>query len=324
MNRRQVRASAVAALALLVAGCAGPQAHVSIVGKSEPLSVAFGKPVALIGKVDPPLAPVPAGVGVLPVSSTGGTKVVYLDDPTAKPVVPPPPACPTADPLSAPAEVAQNTITTKVPNGTFRYRYSGVAVQGRKAMSFDGVGTHKVSGSDVGNGVYRFTDEVAMLGATTTWSYSVVPAIGTAADIHGGTELTSVSGTGGYGYTAFFRPDEPIQVFSQPANAGTTWSDVGTDARTASYATINGTVDGKGRVDACGTKLDAWKTTSVITMSSPNENLKAVVQTWWGTQFGGLPIMETQSYSGTAGGVPVKGTVTSIINVDPATAKAKS
>jgi hypothetical protein len=47
------------------------------------------------------------------------------------------------------------------------------------------------------------------------------------------------------------------------------------------------------------------------------------VQTWWGTQFGGLPLQEVQSYSGTTGngGVAVKGELTSTIAVDPSTVK---
>ena len=321
MTRRSrlVASLAAASAVVVLTGCAGPEAHVTLIGKSQPLDVAFGKPTAAVLKGNPPLSPVPAGLGVLPVTSPGGTP--YVDVAGKVPMPPPVPACPTANPLSAPAEVAENEITTTAPQGTYPYRFSGVAVEGGKARTFSGSAKHVVTSSDVGNGVRRFTVEVTMLGATTSYAYTVLPVVGTAADIHGGIELTSVTGNGGYGYNASFHPDKPLQVFSQPANAGTTWTDAETDAQSATYALVNGTVDGKDRVDACGTKLDAWKTTTTMDISSPNETLTVTVTTWWATQFGGLPIAELQSYSGSAGGTAVKGSVQSTISVDPAKVK---
>jgi hypothetical protein len=306
-------AAALGALAL-VTGCAGPQAHVSLQGKQEPLDVAFGKPSAIVLTGNPPLSPVPSGLGVLPVQSPGGD--VVIDDGGLK--TPPLPACPAADPLSAPALVADTSVTGVAPPGTYSYRYDGRVVEGGKPRAFSGTSKHVVTSSDVGNGAHRFTVQVTMLGATTTYDYAVLPAAGTAADVHGGIELTSVTGSGGFGYNASFHPDKPLQVFSQPANAGTQWNDAETDLRSGTYALVAGTVEGKEKVDACGTPLDAVKTTATFDISSPNETMKVTVVTWWGTQFGGLPLAEVQSYSGSAGGVAVKGEVTSIIAVDPA------
>jgi hypothetical protein len=312
------RVSSMVGLALAAAGCAGPQAHVGMIGKQEPLAVAFGKPLAAVVSGNPTLSPVPAGIGVLPVASgAGGTSVVYVDVPGPAPVVPPPPACPQAGPTAVPRDVAQNTIDSGVPSGSFAYRFSGVAVQGAKARTFAGTSKHVVSGAPVGNGIYRFTVVVPMLGATTTYTYTVLPAVSTAADVHGGIELNSVTGNGGFGYDASFQPDKPLQLFSQPAYDGNSWTDAATDARTATVATLSGAIDGTDRVDACGIPLDAWKTTSTLSLKSPDEQITSTVQTWWATQFGGLPIREEQSYSGTAGGVPVSGSVTSVISVDP-------
>lgn len=317
MTRRSRLAVCIAATAAaaVLTGCAGPEAHVSLIGKSQPLDVAFGKPTAAVLKGNPPLSPVPGGLGVLPVTSPGGTVVTTTAIP---PAAAPPPACGPANPLTAPAEVADNQISTTAPQGTYDYRFGGMAVEGGKTRTFSGISKHTVTSSDAGNGVRRFSIDVTMLGAKTTYDYTVLPVVGTAADVHGGIELTSVTGNGGYGYNASFHPDKPLQVFSQPANAGTSWNDAETDAASATYAVVNGTVDGKGRVDACGTPLDAWKSTTTLDISSPNETLKVTVQTWWGTQFGGLPLAELQTYSGTAGGVAVKGNVLSMIDVDPA------
>jgi hypothetical protein len=302
--------------ALLLTACAGPRAHVDILGKQEPLDVAFGKPAASIVKGNPPLVPVPSGLGVLPVSTTPG--VTYVDVPGQIPPPPPLPDCPTANPLSAPAQVAGDSVPSQVPDGTFPYRYSGVTVDGTAGQKFSGISKHVVTGSTVGNGVYKYSIDVTMLGATTTWSYLTAPGPGTVANIQGAIELTSVSGNGGFGYNASFKPDKPLRVFAQPAFAGSTWQDVESDAQSGTVATISGTIDGKDRVDACGTKLDAWKSTVTLDITSPNESMKTTVSTWWATQFGGLPIQEVQSYSGTTGGHQVKGEVSSFIAVDPA------
>jgi hypothetical protein len=301
-------------VALLLTACAGPRAHVDIIGKQEPLDVAFGKPEASIVKGNPPLAPVPSGLGVLPVTNPG---VTYVDVPGELPPPPPPPACPSANPLSAPAEVAGDSVTSQVPAGTFPYRYSGVTADGKAGQRFSGISKHVVTGSAVGNGVYRFSIDITMLGATTTWSYLAAPGVGTAANVQGAIELTSVSGNGGFGYNASFTPDKPLRVFAQPAYPGATWQDAESDAQSGTVATVSGTIDSKDRVDACGTKLDAWKSTMTLTITSPNESIKTTVSTWWATQFGGLPIQEVQSYSGTAGGQQVKGDVSAFIAVDP-------
>lgn len=316
-SRHRIRLRLAGVLVLAATGCAGPTSHVSILGKQEPLNVAFGKPVSTLLRGTPTLAPVPAGLGVLPVRTTSGAHVVYVDVPGKLPNLPAP-ACPQAGWQSTPKEVAQNTIANEAPAGTFPYRFSGLAVAGKKAQAFSGVSKHVVTASAVGQGIYRFSVAATMLGATTTYSYLVEPAVGTAANVNGGIELVSVRGNGGYGYNASFKPDKPLQVFSQPANAGASWTDAESDAESGSLATVSGVVDGKDRVNACGTWLDAYRTTTVLKILSPNEQITATLHTWWGTQFGGLPLEEEQTYVGTAGGVKVQGQVTSFIATDPA------
>ena len=314
------------AAALLAAGCAGPQAHVTFGGKNEPLDVAFGRPA--IVKASAPLAPVPSGLGVLPVTQPGAghTRVIirYVNGPSSRvhlPPPPPPPACPPTSPFSVPAAVAGDSVGGTVPNGTFPYRFSGRAIEGKTARDFSGIAPHVVSGAAIGNGSYKFSVGVTMLGATTTYSYLVVPGVSAVESVPGAIELAQVSGKGGFGYDASFHPDKPLQVFVQPAYTGEAWKDAETDATSGSVATIDGTIVGKDRVAACGTALDAWETTAVMTVTSPNETIRTTVSTWWATQFGGLPIQETQSYTGKAGGQPVKGTITSFIAVDPTKVK---
>src|SRR5581483_2760990 len=100
------RSGLLGLVALVVAcgtGCAGPQSHVAIDGKQVPLEVAFGKPTTIALKGNPPLSPVPSGVGVIPVQQQGGGSTVVVDDQPGKVVIPlTVKACPSADPLSAP------------------------------------------------------------------------------------------------------------------------------------------------------------------------------------------------------------------------------
>jgi hypothetical protein len=322
----------VAAVLAFGTGCAGPQSHVAIDGKQVGLDVAFGKPSAAVLKGSPPLSPVPSGVGVLPVHDQSGNGTTIFTDQPGKVVVPPlPNSCPRANPFSSPTLTADNIVSSSAPHGVFRYGFSGFAVTGSSAKSFAGQSSHTVTSSTLASpqpqegisGSYRFDVTVPMLGATTTYTYAVAPGPGTAANVQGGIELVQVTGHGGYGYTASFHPDKPVQLFSQPANSGTTWTDTESDIQSGTVATVSGVIDGHGRVDACGTRLDAWKSTVTLKLTSANENITATVQTWWGTQFGGLPLQEVQSYSGTTGNgsVAVKGELTSTIAVDPSTVK---
>lgn len=319
----------VLVLGLLAAGCAGPQAHVAITGKSLALDVAFGKPSSdVIKEPNPPLAPVPGGIGVLPTRDGGETRVVVrvvTDRPPRAVDLPPAPTagCGGVHGTGIPVAVASDSVVGKAPNGAFPYRFSGRTVEGRTVRDVSGIATHTVTSAAVGGGVYRYDVAVKMLGATTSYRYLVTPPFSAVQSVQGGIQLAQVTGDGGYGYTASFRPDKPIQVFTQPAFRGATWHDAATDATSGTAATIDGTVEGKETVDACGVTLDAWRTTTVLTIKSANEDIKATVSTWWATQFGGLAIAERQTYSGTAGSKTVRGTLTSVINVDPG-AKAKS
>lgn len=108
-----------------------------------------------------------------------------------------------------------------------------------------------------------------------------------------------------------------MQVFAQPAVPGQTWSSVASDARSGTVAKVDGAIVTETAANACGVGIDSWLTKSTVSISSPDESITSVVQTYVATQYGGLPVEQVQSYTGTAGGVAVRGSITWFFATDP-------
>jgi hypothetical protein len=148
-----------------------------------------------------------------------------------------------------------------------------------------------------------------MLGADTTFTWTTVPttynAVGASAG--GQIALQAAAGSAGLGYEASFHPASPLEVFPQPAFRGATFSSAGTDAGSGAVARHDGTVEDHVLVNACGTVFDTWSVTSTLVTQSANQDITTVLTTSFATAQGGLPIAQTETYSGTAGGKSVSG-----------------
>jgi hypothetical protein len=101
-----------------------------------------------------------------------------------------------------------------------------------------------------------------------------------------------------------------MTVMPQPAYSGASFSSAGTDTSTGALARHDGRVRDHATVNACGTPLDTWSVSSTLTTQSSNQDLTTVLTTQFATSHGGLPIAQTESYSGTAGGKQVSGSFT--------------
>jgi len=298
-------------LPLVVAGCAGPQPSVSLGGKAVPVDVAFGLPPATVvppGKSPNVLVPVPNGLGVLPVPETS---LPPTSSPPAS--VPATPACPEPAPGVFPKEAAQPVVVGVPALGSYRVRYTAKVVEDGVTRTFGGTARHTVtSATSLPGGSTTFDVRVTMLGADTTFTWTTVPTASNALGVStvGQIALQSAAGSAGLGYEASFHPANPMTVMPQPAFAGATFSSAGTDASSGAVARHDGTVRGTATVNVCGTPFDTWSVASTLTSQSANQDLTTVLTTSFATAQGGLPIAQTETYSGTAGGKEVSGSFT--------------
>lgn len=333
MNRHRTAAVVTASLVCL-AGCAGPTATVTFGGKSVPLAVAFGAPPPTVlrmalppgGVGGFPLVPVADGVGVLPVASVNGPDSVISSYPgaTADAGFGPPQAaalaCPGLPAHSSSREAAPSIATGLPPVGKFPILFSGEYTQAGKTSYFSGRGSQQVgseSTSQAGSTSFQVT--AVMLGSATTYSYLVDPPTQSVEQSvnDGMIALSSVTGAGGLGYQASFKPSAPLELLTQPAFDAETWSGADTDASSGTAAQVSGVVQGEKLANACGAGIDTWEANDTIKTTSPNEAITTTLQIYFATQYGGLPVLEVESYSGTAGSTQVSGSLTWVYLEDP-------
>jgi hypothetical protein len=319
-HRAAPAVAAVLALAV-AAGCAGPQAKVTITGKQVPLNVAFGKPSTKTPTTPTVLVPAPSGVGVIEVPNTpGGNEPPPPSYPGTLPPVRE--SCPTAPPGSSSPEAAPNSA-----NGVPK---AGAATMVRTERSTTGAnGTVTRSGfgrlltgvaSTAPNGSTTFQVKLNVFGTESTTEYQTVPPTFAAA-AQANTGLISirfVSGNGGLGYEQSFRPTTPMQVYSQPGYNGATWTSTSTDPLNGSVAQVSGTVVGEEPVGICGGLIDTWRADTVVHVTNATQDIVTTVSTWFATQYGGVPVQQTQSYKGTVGAdkEEVSGTTKWTVNND--------
>ncbi|MDQ1687189.1 MAG: hypothetical protein QOK42_164 [Frankiaceae bacterium] len=316
--KRVVAAALAAALGLtLLSACAGPQAKVTISGKQVPLSVAFGKPKLTVSKPPTVLVPAPSGVGVIEVPVDGPTA-----PPLPKPTVsfpPTPQTCPTPPPGSSSVEAAPNSARG-VPKSTgslLRVERSTTDARGTITTKDAGIMATSQAAASPG-GTTTFQLYLSMFGATSVTEYETVPpSFGGPAQANTGLiSIRYVNGDGGLGYKQSFRPTTPLQVFSQPAYSGATWTSTSSDPLNGSVAQVSGQVLAEEPVLACGTIIDTWRANTVVHVTNPDQDIVTTVSTWFATQYGGVPVQQTQSYKGTAGGEAVSGTTKWTVSYD--------
>ncbi|MBC7375009.1 MAG: hypothetical protein H7323_13560 [Frankiales bacterium] len=331
MNRPHAL-SLLVAIAVLTAGCGGPDRPLSVGFKEVPSNVVLGaqsspspaappvannaSPAADVALVTLPLPP--SIVALPPPPFT----VPNPDQPIAPPLPQPTgPACPKADPLQAPAIEAPTAVTARPIKAQYLFRNAGsFQVSGADARTgtFPALSVRTVSGAlELDNG---FLFEVAeTLGdITTTTVYDVVQTQPLGSPFTPGLYIVKVTSRGSDGQESVFSPTPELQLAAFPLVRGARVQARGVDATTATSMSFVSTVTGKNRVDACGEPLDSF--TLDLTegrLVSPSQDLDFTATYQIGTQYGGLVLRETVAYAGQDRGAGISRTNTSTINQVP-------
>jgi hypothetical protein len=310
MNRTTRLLPVVVVLTILT-GCGGPKPPLEIAGKTIPMDVAFTS-----GNKDvdaPAVQPPPSVVDVRPVS--GGVIVVPRQIPPEPldefPVPPPPPAfnapCADPQPFQFPKREAMTVVTDKAPAGKYRFRQSGKVTLPTATLPYFSATERSVGNITESNGVRTFdvadstiergtvttfrsdASEVAISGLTTVYP-PVVP--GTSASTTVFAPLTPLR--------ILPLPPQQVDAVGQPVN---TWRSVAIDPRSATTMTVDGTVLGKERVNACGEVIDTWLAELAVRTASQNETTTATWRINVATGYGGFIVAENWIADGTRTGL---------------------
>lgn len=318
---------AAVAVAML-AGCGGgPGVRVDFGGKAVPINVAFGKPKASVGRLAPiGLQPGPGGIGVVPAvpfgpAPSGRTGAAVAPDRAnpRPPTVARPAVCPPQDPLAFPRREAGNVVTGAVPEGTFPYRISGsFTVNGKKSAYADTLHqtVRRLEADSIGRN--RFSTSFTLLRVPYTVTYAITaPLAGAVQTAPGEIALASTVQDSADGTGASFKPAEPLRLLQLRAERGVSWTEASSDPLSATSATVDGVVDSRVRVNACGQPIDAWKSVVTERTVSAGQDITATRTLSFATGLGGLLVAEEVSYAGVAGGDRVSGQSSMTIDVDP-------
>jgi hypothetical protein len=325
------------AVALVTAGCGGPQRPLSVGLKEYPSDIVLKGQK----RADTP-APLPPVFIELPaeafVMRSGG-------------VVPPvrralpreaPEACPEDDPLQGPKLVAANTVRVPPVPATYTYRSQGTyEVTGANAAKGE---LPPQSTRQVANVVTAadesFTfDVIATLGdESTTTSYRVSPnptAAVSGPEVHDGAGMfiTKIA-SGDHAFT----PDPPMLLLPFPAEVGESWRVTSRDPATNELVVYNASIGQKSRVNACGTPLDAISVhldgevtvcppivdcTTVAnpggTRTQPTDqtSISFVGDYAFGTHYGGIALRDHVTTTATESGQGVTKDLTATIDREP-------
>ena len=202
-----------------------------------------------------------------------------LEAPVPEFAVESPPAgpCPEAPAEAYPDPAAPATPSATPPrNINARFRYQGQKVidpghSDQKVLTLPASGTRAVTQvASVGTTI-QFTVEEHYNGFDTKTTYdsfpngpapnSSVPGETPAAGLY----IAQIVTTNADGSkTDRFSPASPVEIFPYPASPGVQYQGAGTDPLTQETMEIDpngGVVDGRDRVNACGTPLDSWHAT---------------------------------------------------------------
>lgn len=295
-------------LVLALAACAGPKVPLKVGLKEVPSDIEFeaGRRAA------PTVAPIP------PVGLPLSPRIIrQFELPFEFPaILIPRVACPTADPLRAPAREAVNTVAAPPASGIYAFRNEGVfEVTGlnAKAGRFPSssarrvINVAKITITGTSEIWYRFDVEATLGDLTTTTTYTLVPE-GDVPQVKPGSSaglfITRVRTEFVDGTEEDFRPATApgLLLLPFPVVVGDSWEAAGTDPRSGVTLVFTGRVGQKTRVDACGTPLDAWTVRIAGTVGegapgggaiSPAGYTSIVADYAFGTQYGALSLMDT-------------------------------
>lgn len=291
-------------LALLLAGCAGPRAPLNVGIKEVPGDV-------VLGGAKPQIKYVPIPPISLPVTPPGVSEFIL---PVDREPLPSPQACPSADPLQAPARQAVNTIAAPPPAGVYLFRNDGTfELTGPNAVR----GTFPEISTRVVKNIFKFTEpgtsqpawfrfdvEASLVPvATTSTTYTLVPEHD-GPGLPAGLYISRVRTAFSDGTKEDFKPANlpGLLLVPFPASEGKTWEAAGADPRSGMAMAFTGRVGSKARVDACGVPLDAvvihidgdfGPSDGSGVVVSPGAQTRFVADYAIGTQFGGLSLMDT-------------------------------
>jgi hypothetical protein len=317
----------LAACLLLAAGCSsgGPARGVAV--RSINTSVGLG--------IDVGASAAPANIAAPPARQQSGNppQIFPTYAPAPFPVYTPEPKlkCPAAGPFDFPAKEAGVQPTGRPVAASYAWKIDGSVDNGNGPTAVDTSEVREIKNiqdASNGPGAFTFTQTQTYLvdgrkGVLTT-TFLVVPnspaqTSSTNADVGRGMFIQSISfdgrdAAGQEDHTTFApRPAVQMAAFpfvqgdgvagSTPPNAVTgarqpITSSSGTDPSTGNRLTLDGTVDGKQQIDACGKKVDAWlvKTTESYTYTNSKTQQTNTLQSTYdyaiAPQYGSLLVFE--------------------------------
>ena len=334
----------IVVLVALTAACSGPREPLTVGVKDFPTDVVLGSQTdeaPLPPTFLPPNAlPAPrAIISALPLPSDLTTPT------TSRPSLP----CPAADPLSAPRREATNAVFGPPAAGTYVYRNKGeIQISGANAQKLSVPAETRRTVQNVvtaPDGTFTY-DVVSELGdTTTTTSYRTVPI--EAGGGTGGIFITAITTKTGQEEEERFDPSPDLELLRFPIEVGAKWTAVGADPAARTTMTYTATVQVKQRVDACGTLLDGQvvridgniapcvdvKPPGAAPPGAPSvkqcppsgagatfrdNGASTFTATYvFGTQYGGLALMEDTVVDSNEGGAGAHREMVSTINSEP-------
>jgi hypothetical protein len=311
ISSRQMRAATLLTTAIALAGC-GPVSTIEAGVKVGGVDVFFGRPVA-----SPQPPPVAFNLNPEP-TFPAPLEPAPVFRPLKPAPIPSPTLCPDADPLANPAQVAPVLPASAPAEKSYVFRYTASETQGSTTQHLPPFGFRRVTKTtkpDPVNGSYQFTVEQNYDNQVTSMVFDVEP-IGT-----GGESLPGVRPAAGIYLTQMtddagdvFQPQSPgVLIMPLPVAQGATFQGAGTSPSTAQTMEVDpsSVVNGKARVNACGTVLDSWEVHIVGKMVDAASNGCPAGTTTCGqqkdfdltfdnaTQFGGLIISDHLKETGT-------------------------
>lgn len=334
------------ALALMM-GCAGPRAPLAIAIKEVPSDVVLGSKK----RPEPTLVPIP------PTALPLDTRTISVFGPSLPDRQPSSFSnaletlyCPAASPLAVPEKPAVNTFSLPAAPGRYDFRNDGsFEISGANAKK----GIFPVASAREVRNVrrvvtpaspevrYQFEVSASLGELVTTTTYTLVPEQTTAPPTQGllpdpqdasgsaaGLFITRVQTVFPDGDSEDFTPaNSPgLLLLPFPISPGVTWDSAGGDPGSGMAMAFSGAIGQKARVDACGTVLDAWSVAingefgasegTGLTIS-PTSRTSFVASYIFGTQYGGLSLMDTVEMERTAGGGVLRQKNHGTINSEP-------
>lgn len=310
----------LAVLAVSATAC-GPDIPIEVGIRDYSTDIVYGaqrQPTALPPPV-PAANPSPGFPGFI-VPPPPASAVTSLPPPPLPTLPPAVVACPVDDPFDFPAEPATRTIVASPTAGVYTFRQGGTFVVGDqppRPLPAESLRQIRDVVADPESGDLTYDVVIESLGDTTTSSYAVRQTTGDPS--LDGVFLTRVVTRRADGSADEFTPVSGARIIALPAGPSVSWNDAAIDPLRGSSLVVQGTVVDKGRVNACGTVLDAWTVEVTGRLLGPDKDLLVTATYQVGTQFGGFVLADQVTITGTDGGVQVELQSTATVNaIDPA------